>query len=42
MQVAVESQAPDFTLKDVAGQKISLSDYAQKKHVLLVFNRSFL
>lgn len=42
MQMKIESQAPDFTLKDIAGQAVSLSDYTYKKHVLLVFNRNFL
>jgi peroxiredoxin len=29
--------APDFTLKDIAGNEVSLSDYAGKKVVLLAF-----
>jgi peroxiredoxin len=34
-------QAPDFTLKDVEGRPVSLSDYRGQQHVILVFNRGF-
>ena len=34
-------QASDFTLKDVEGRPVSLSDYRDKQHVILVFNRGF-
>jgi peroxiredoxin len=34
-------EAPDFTLEDVAGHKVSLKDYRGQKHVILVFNRGF-
>ena len=34
--------APSFTLIDTRGEKIRLSDYEGKKHVLLVFNRGFV
>ncbi len=33
--------APDFTLTDFRGQAISLSDFRNKRNVLLVFNRGF-
>ncbi len=33
--------APDFVLKDVAGQEMRLSDYAGRQNVVLVFNRGF-
>jgi peroxiredoxin len=33
--------APDFAATDSAGNTIQLSDYAGKKHVVLVFNRGF-
>lgn len=36
----VGEKAPDFTLEDTRGQKVSLSDY-QGKLVHLVFNRGF-
>ena len=34
--------APDFTLTDVQGQSVSLSDYRGKQHIVLVFNRGFM
>src|SRR5919198_1322190 len=37
MPLEVGTKAPDFTLKDQNNQQVSLSDYAGKKHVLLVF-----
>jgi peroxiredoxin len=40
-KVALNTQAPDFTLDDFAGQSLSLSDYKGEKNVLLVFNRGF-
>ena len=40
-RVELNIQAPDFTLNDFNGRKISLSDYAGKKNVLVVFNRGF-
>ena len=33
---------PDFTLDDYRGQSVRLSDYREKKHVILVLNRGFL
>lgn len=38
-----ESQkiAPDFTLADVAGHPVRLSDFRGNRHVVLVFNRGF-
>ncbi len=35
--VQVGTQAPDFTLTDLDGQKVSLSDYRGRKHVVLEF-----
>ncbi len=35
--VPVGTQAPDFTLTDLDGQKVSLSDYRGRKHVVLEF-----
>jgi peroxiredoxin len=41
-QVQLEAEAPDFTLEDYRGEKVSLSDFRGKKHVLLVLNRGFM
>jgi peroxiredoxin len=35
------ARAPDFSAIDAAGRTVRLSDYAGKKHVVLVFNRGF-
>ena len=35
--VQAGTQAPDFTLMDLDGQKVSLSDYRGRKHVVLEF-----
>jgi peroxiredoxin len=40
-RIDLDSAAPDFTLADFAGRPVSLSDYAGRAHVLLVFNRGF-
>jgi peroxiredoxin len=40
-KVALNTQAPDFTLNNFKGQPVSLSDFSGKEHVLLVFNRGF-
>lgn len=34
-------EAPDFTLEDVYGQPVRLTDFRGQKHVVLVFNRGF-
>ncbi len=34
--------APDFTLTNYAGNPVSLSGYRGDRHVVLVFNRSFM
>ena len=36
------SVAPDFSLIDVDGETVRLSDYRGIKHVILVFNRGFM
>lgn len=41
-KLQVDTQAPDFTLEDVQGNKVSLSDFVGKKNVYLVFNRGFM
>jgi peroxiredoxin len=38
-QRLIDKQAPDFTLKDVSGKEVRLSDYRGRKNVVLVFNR---
>ncbi len=34
--------APDFTAKDSAGRTVRLSDFRDKKIIMLVFNRGFI
>jgi peroxiredoxin len=41
-KVEINTQAPDFTLKDFTGSTISLSDFLGNKNVLIVFNRGFM
>lgn len=38
-RIKVGDKAPDFTLKNMDGKRISLSDFAGKKNVVLVFYR---
>ncbi len=40
-RVKVGQPAPDFTLEDVSGQPITLSDFRGKKTVVLVFYRGY-
>jgi len=40
-KVSLNAQTPDFELTDFRGQPVRLSDFQQKQHVLLVFNRGF-
>ncbi|MBP9013294.1 MAG: redoxin domain-containing protein [Smithella sp.] len=40
-RVELNVQAPDFTLNDFNGNSVSLSDYKNKKNVMVVFNRGF-
>ena len=40
-KVTINSPAPDFTLQDIQGRSIRLSDFEGQKNVLLVFNRGF-
>ena len=37
LRVKIGARAPDFTLPSVSGEKISLSQYRDKKHVVLSF-----
>ena len=40
-RVTLNVTAPDFTLPDLNGNPVSLSDFRGRKNVLLVFNRTF-
>ena len=40
-RVELNVQAPDFTLDAFSGKSVSLSDYKNKKNVMVVFNRGF-
>jgi len=41
-RIELNKQAPDFTLQDFQGNQVSLTDFRDKKNVLLVFNRGFM
>jgi peroxiredoxin len=41
-RVSLDQTAPEFSLPDFSGAVVSLSDYRDRKNVLLVFNRGFL
>ncbi len=41
-QVELNTEAPDFRLADFTGKEFRLSDYRDKKHILLVLNRGFV
>lgn len=38
-RIKTGDKAPDFTLENLVGKRISLSDFRQKKNVVLVFYR---
>jgi peroxiredoxin len=40
-RVALDLPAPEFSLPDFDGTQVSLSDFRDRKNVLLVFNRGF-
>lgn len=40
-RIELNQPAPDFTLADINGNEVSLSDLQGKKNVLLIFNRGF-
>jgi peroxiredoxin len=40
--IALGKLAPDFTLADLNGQDVSLSDFRGKKNIVLAFLRGFL
>lgn len=41
-RVELNTLAPDFALEDFRGQQLMLSDFRDRRHVLLVFNRGFV
>ena len=41
-KVSISAQAPEFTSQDIHGNAVFLSNFANKKNVLLVFNRGFI
>jgi peroxiredoxin len=41
-RIELNQPAPDFSLTDANGQQITLSDFKNKRNVLLVFNRGFM
>lgn len=41
MDISARVSAPDFEAIDSDGETFRLSDYRQKKHVVLIFNRGF-
>ena len=40
-RVALNQLAPDFSLPDFLSNTVSLTDFRDRKNVLLVFNRGF-
>jgi peroxiredoxin len=39
--VSLNAQAPDFSLVDLSGQTVTLSDFRGEKFVVLILNRGF-
>ena len=40
-RIELNVKAPGFKLDDFNGKSVSLSDYKNKKNVMVVFNRGF-
>jgi peroxiredoxin len=40
-RIEINAIAPDFELHDFSGRSVRLSDYRDRRHVVLVFNRGF-
>ncbi len=40
-KVSLNTPAPNFCLKNFAGETVSLAEFAGKANVLLIFNRGF-
>jgi peroxiredoxin len=41
-KIRINSQAPEFALRDFNGNLVHLSDFKTYKNVVLVFNRGFM
>jgi len=41
-RVELNQPAPDFTLRDLNGSEISVSNFRGRQNILLVFNRGFI
>jgi peroxiredoxin len=41
-RVSINQTAPDFSLPDISGKPVRLTDFCGQKNVLLVFNRTFV
>jgi peroxiredoxin len=41
-RIELSQTAPDFELEDFNAQKVRLSDFRDRKNVVLVFNRGFM
>lgn len=41
-RISLNTVAPDFSLTDLNGQVVRLSEFQNKANVLLVFNRGFI
>jgi peroxiredoxin len=41
-RVELNSHAPEFSLNDLNGKEVSLSDFTGQKNVLVAFNRGFI
>lgn len=41
-RVELNTAAPDFSLTDFDGRRVRLSDYRNRRHIVLVFNRGFV
>ena len=40
-RIDLNQPAPDFELQDLRGRTVRLSDFYNRQHVVLVFNRGF-
>lgn len=41
-KIELNTKAPEFKLENYRGQEIRLSDFKEKKNVLVVLNRGFM